>query len=75
MTIPPLTVQLGEVLNAELFHRYDEDIRNFLVFNQIAFDPGRLADTELTHRQAKELLEELAAQHEDGQLPTARSQA
>jgi hypothetical protein len=62
MTIPQLTVRLGEVLNTELFRRYDEDIRNFLVFNQIPFDPGRLADAELTHRQAKELLEELAAQ-------------
>ena len=63
MTIPQLTVKLSEVLNAELFRRYDEDIRNFLVFNQIAFDPEHLADTELTHRQAKELLEELATEH------------
>ncbi len=62
MTIPQLTVKLGEVLNADLFSRYDEDIRNFLVFNQVPFDPGQLADAELTHRQAKELLEELAAQ-------------
>jgi len=65
MTIPQLTVRLGEVLNTDLFRRYDEDIRNFLVFNQIPFDPGRLADAELTHRQAKELLEELAAQQEE----------
>ncbi len=64
MTIPQLTVKLGEVLNAELFQRYDEDIRNFLVFNQIPFDPSHLIDAELTHRQAKELLEELAAQQE-----------
>jgi hypothetical protein len=62
MSIPQLTVKLGEVLNAELFRRYDEDIRNFLVFNQIPFVPGRVTDAELTHRQAKELLEELAAQ-------------
>jgi len=65
MTIPQLTVKLGEVLNADLFRRYDEDIRNFLVFNQIPFEPDRVADAELTHRQAKELLEELAAQHEE----------
>jgi hypothetical protein len=65
MTIPHLTVRLSEVLNAELFRRYDEDIRNFLVFNQISFDPRQLPDAELTHRQAKELLEELAAQHEE----------
>ena len=65
MTIPQLTVKLGEVLNTELFRQHDEDIRNFLVFNHIPFDPGRLTDVELTHRQAKELLEELAAEHEE----------
>lgn len=65
MTIPQLTVKLGEVLNAELFRRHDEDIRNFLVFNQIPFDPDRLTDVQLTHRQAKELLEELAAGQEE----------
>ncbi len=65
MTIQPLTVKLSEILNAELFRKYDEDIRNFLVFNQISFDPERLADTDLTQRQAKELLEELAAEQED----------
>jgi hypothetical protein len=69
MTIPNLTVQLGEVLNAELFRRHDEDIRNFLIFNQIAFEAGNLAATNLTHRQAKELLEELAAQHDDDEVP------
>ncbi len=61
MTIPELTVQLGEVLNADLFRRYDEDIRNFLIFNHIDFDPDHVPETRLTHRQAKELLEELAA--------------
>ncbi len=65
MAIPHLTVKLGEVLNAELFRRYDEDIRNFLVFNHIPFDPGSLADAELTQRQAKELLEELATEQEE----------
>ena len=65
MTIPQLTVKLGEVLNAELFRRHDEDIRNFLIFNHIPFDPGRLTDVQLTHRQAKELLEELAAGQEE----------
>jgi hypothetical protein len=64
MTIPPLTVKLGEVLSAELFCRYDEDIRNFLVFQHIPFEADRLAETELTHRQAKELLEELAAERD-----------
>jgi hypothetical protein len=65
MTIPNLTVQLGEVLNTELFRRYDEDIRNFLIFNHIVFDAGNLPVTELTHRQAKELLEELAAAQDE----------
>ncbi len=65
MSIPQLTVKLGEVLNAELFRKYDEDIRNFLVFNHIDFNPNDLAAAELSHRQAKELLEELAAQQEE----------
>lgn len=65
MTIPHLTVKLGEVLNAELFREHDEDIRNFLIFNQIACDPANLPAAELTHRQAKELLEELAALHDE----------
>jgi hypothetical protein len=65
MAIPQLTVKLGEVLNAALFRQYDEDIRNFLVFNHISFDPDHLAETELTQRQAKELLEELAAEQEE----------
>ncbi len=65
MTIPQLTVKLGEVLNAALFRQYDEDIRNFLVFNHISFDPDQLAEAELTQRQAKELLEELAAEQEE----------
>lgn len=74
MTISPLSVTLGEVLNTDLFRRYDEDIRNFLIFNQIPFDAGRLPDAELTHRQAKELLEELAAQQDDDG-PSAASRA
>jgi hypothetical protein len=65
MTIPDLTVQLGEVLNTELFRRHDEDIRNFLIFNHIAFDADNLPATALTHRQAKELLEELAAAQDE----------
>ena len=66
MSIPQLTVTLGEVLNADLFRTYDEEVRNFLLFNHIAFDPQNLSATSLTHRQAKELLEELASL-QDGQ--------
>ncbi len=65
MTIPDLTVQLDEVLNADLFRRFDEDIRNFLIFNHIAFEPDNLSAARLTHRQAKELLEELAAAQDE----------
>lgn len=64
MSIPQLTVTLGEILNADLFRKYDEDVRNFLMFNDIAFDPANLPATRLTHRQAKEMLEELATLHE-----------
>lgn len=61
MSIPQLTVTLGEILNDDLFDKYAEDVHNFLVFNQIAFDPDDLPAASLTHRQAKELLEELAS--------------
>ena len=65
MSIPPLTIKLGEVLNAELFRKYDEDLRNFLVFNQIPFDPDNLPAVELSRRQATELLEELATAQDE----------
>ena len=56
-----LTYRLGEVLTPELFAQHDEHIRNFLIFEHIAFDPNDLAATMMTERQIKELLEELAA--------------
>jgi hypothetical protein len=73
VTIPPPTVRLGEVLNADLFRRYDESIRNFLIFNHIRFDPEHLSNTELTHRQANELLEELAAEQDESSEHHARN--
>jgi hypothetical protein len=56
-----LTYRLGEVLTPELFAKHAESIRNFLIFEQIAFDPSNLPETHVTERKIKELLEELAA--------------
>jgi hypothetical protein len=58
-SIPLPTTPLGEVLTPELLIQHDEHIRNFLIFENIAFDPQRLAATPMTERQIKELLEEL----------------
>jgi hypothetical protein len=55
-----LTYHLGEVLTPELLSQHDELIRNFLVFEHIAFDPDNLAGTEITERKIRELLEEIA---------------
>ena len=59
--IPLPTTPLGEVLTPELLAKHDEHIRNFLLFENILFDPQRLAATSMTERQIKELLEELAS--------------
>jgi hypothetical protein len=56
-----LTYRLGDVLTPELFAQHDELIRNFLIFEHIAFDPQRLPETQLTERKIRELLEEIAA--------------
>ncbi len=58
-----LTYRLGDVLTPELLAQHDESIRNFLVFEHIAFDPNNLPETQMTERKIKELLEELAADH------------
>ncbi len=57
-----LTYRLGDVLTPELFARHDELIRNFLVFEHIAFEPEQLPDTQITERKIRELLEEIAAE-------------
>jgi len=57
-----LTYRLGDVLTPELLARYAETITNFLVFEQIDFDPERLAEAQLTERQIRELLEDIAAE-------------
>ncbi|HEY4720930.1 MAG TPA: hypothetical protein VII92_03735 [Anaerolineae bacterium] len=61
-SIPLRTTQLGEVLTPELLAKHAEHIRNFLIFENVPFDPHQLATTSMTERQIKELLEELAAE-------------
>ena len=61
-SIPLPTTPLGEVLTPELLTKHTEHIRNFLIFENIPFDPNQLAATPMTERQIKELLEELAAE-------------
>jgi hypothetical protein len=55
-----LRIRLSEVLTPELILTHSEHIRDFLVLEGIRPDPQDLAATELTERQIKELLEELA---------------
>jgi hypothetical protein len=55
-----LRVRLDEVLTAELISRHAEHIRDFLAMEGVTPDPQNLAQTQLTERQIKELLEELA---------------
>jgi hypothetical protein len=57
-----LTYRLGDVLTPELLTRHAETIVNFLVFERIEFDPNQLAETQITERKIRELLEDLAAE-------------
>ena len=61
-----LTYRLGDVLTPEIVARHGESIRNFLIFEHIAFDPNDLLETQMTERKIKELLEELAADQTEG---------
>ncbi|GAB4114674.1 MAG: hypothetical protein Fur005_18400 [Roseiflexaceae bacterium] len=56
-----LRIRLGEVLTPELISRHAEHIRDFLVMEGVTPDPQDLAQTLLSERQIKELLEELAS--------------
>jgi len=58
--MPGLKVRLGEIVPRELLEQHREHIRDFLLQEGITPDPGDMAQTELTERQCKELLEELA---------------
>jgi hypothetical protein len=55
-----LRIRLGEVLTPELILAHSEHIHDFLVLEGVSPDPQDLAATQLTERQIKELLEELA---------------
>lgn len=57
-----LRVRLAEVLTPELIAMHDQHIRDFLAMEGIPADPRDLGATEVSERQIKELLEELAAQ-------------
>lgn len=55
-----LKVRLNEIIPPKLLEPNREHIRDFLLQEGIAPDPDDLAQTELTERQCKQLLEELA---------------
>ncbi len=58
--MPGLKVRLNEIIPPELLEPNREHIRDFLLQEGITPDPDDLAQTQLTERQCKELLEELA---------------
>ena len=53
-------VRLGEVLPPRILETHHEHISDFLEQEGIGFDPDDLAATELSERQLKELMAELA---------------
>ena len=53
-------VRLEEVLSPEIMATKDEHIRDFLLQEGVSPDPHALGQTEVTERQLKELLAELA---------------
>ena len=56
-----LRVRLGEVLSPDLILTNREHIEDFLLQEGITPDPDDLGATEVSERQVKELLAELAA--------------
>lgn len=56
-----LRVRLNEVMPAAMIEQHHEHIRDFLAQEGISEHPDDLAATELSERQVKELLEELAS--------------
>lgn len=58
--MPGLKIRLNEIIPPELMEQHREHIRDFMLQEGISPDPVELAQTELTERQCKELLEELA---------------
>ncbi len=55
-----LVVRLSEILTPSMLETHQQHISDFLQQEGIPFDPDNLAAAELTERQIKELLEELA---------------
>lgn len=55
-----LKLRIDEVLTAELIADNQDHIRDFLAQEGITADPDDLAATEMSERQVKELLAELA---------------
>lgn len=58
--MPPLKVRLSEVIPPDMMERHRDHIRDFLLQEGISPDPDDLAATEVSERQFKELLGELA---------------
>ena len=56
-----LRVRLGEVMPPTMLQQHEQHIRDFLAQEGIAEQPGDLAATEISERQVKELLEEIAS--------------
>jgi hypothetical protein len=56
----PLKVSLADVLTPELLERHHQHILDFLAMEGITPDQNDLGATQLSDRQLKELLEELA---------------
>lgn len=62
--MPGINVRLREVITPELFAQHREHIHDFLLQEGIDHDPDDLLSTEVSERQVKELLEELAESRE-----------
>lgn len=56
-----LRVRLDEVIPEAMLERHRDHIRDFMAQEGIAEHPDNLAATEMSERQVKELLEELAS--------------
>lgn len=56
-----LQVRLGEVIPEAILSQHHEHIRDFLLQEGIVEHPDDLAATEMSERQVKELLEEIAS--------------
>ena len=53
-------VRLNELMRPQMLEQHREHVIAFLEQEGIAFDPDRIGETEMSERQVKELMEELA---------------